>query len=84
LTIREKLESLPDDEEIIYSPQMIESMMSGVYYFRMLKNGILRAVYEDGKEEEKMMDDDLLGSEIEGDAPVSTFRLVAFVQSGRL
>ena len=80
-TIKERLATLEDGHWLLIAAPTIEHMMTGTTRVGVMKDGMVRAAYEDGKIEERKGNDALLGA-MDADNP-SLFALVGYVQSGR-
>jgi hypothetical protein len=80
-TIKERLATLEDGHCLLIVAPTIEHMMTGTARVVVMKDGTVKAAYEDGTIEERRGNDALLGT-MDADNP-SLFALVGYIQDGR-
>ena len=80
-TIKERLATLDDGHCLYIVAPTIEHKITGTSCVRVMKDGTIKVVYEDGMIEERKGADALLGT-MDADQP-SLFALVEYVQNGR-
>ena len=76
-TIGERIETIADGQCLFIAGPAFEQMMTGVIDIRVLKNGLVKMVYEDGTRQERPAGAEILRTPVDD---VSMLDIVAFVQ----
>jgi len=80
MTLKEMIESLPDNGYLLVSAPAIEHMITGTRTVAITRDGVIHVLYEDMEEEERLADDEILSSDADNPNLLS---FVSFVQYGR-
>lgn len=80
-SISERLQTIEEGHWLLICAPRVEHMITGTTKVGILRDGLVKVVYEDGKQEERQGTPELLNA-MDADNP-SVIKLVSFVQDGR-
>ena len=80
MTIKERIKQIPEGQWLVINFSRFEHMMTGTSGIAVKPSGTICLQYEDGTEESRQGDEDILGMDL---AEPSIFGLVGYVQDGR-